>query len=93
MLRGLRGVAPQPGNRGSDLPYVKEIEKVLFVNDGSAGNPKDRDPRAAYGLLEIGAQVQARIVRVAYDVAAAAAAVRTSGLPHHFADLLERASG
>ena len=55
MLRGLRGVAPQPGNRGSDLPYVKEIEKVLFVNDGSAGNPKDRDPRAAYGLLEIGA--------------------------------------
>ncbi|MBM4429929.1 MAG: YfcE family phosphodiesterase, partial [Chloroflexi bacterium] len=74
------------------LPYVKEVEKVLFVNDGSVGKPKDGDPRAAYGRIEIGTQVQARIVRVAYDVAAAAA-VRASGLPLHFADLLESAGG
>jgi putative phosphoesterase len=75
------------------LPYVQEIEGVLFVNDGSVGKPKDGDPRAAYALLEVGAQVQASIVRVPYDLAAAAAAVRASGLPAHFADLLERASG
>jgi putative phosphoesterase len=75
------------------LPYTKGVEGVLFVNDGSVGKPKDGDPRAAYALLEIGAQVQASIVRVPYDVAAAAAAVRASGLPVRFADLLERAGG
>jgi len=70
------------------LPYIKEVEGVLFVNDGSVGKPKDGDPRAAYGRLEIGTEVQASIVRVPYDVAAA---VRASGLPAHFADLLESA--
>jgi putative phosphoesterase len=75
------------------LPYTKEVQGVLFVNDGSAGKPKDGDPRAAYAVLEISAQVQARIVRVPYDVDAAEAAVRGSGLPAHFADLLQRAAG
>jgi putative phosphoesterase len=75
------------------LPYTKDVEGVLFVNDGSVGKPKDGDPRAAYAVLEVGAQVQARIVRVPYDVEAAAAAVRASGLPAHFADLLQRADG
>ncbi|MBC7231866.1 MAG: metallophosphoesterase family protein [Chloroflexi bacterium] len=73
------------------LPYVKEVEGVLFVNDGSVGKPKDGDPRAAYAILEIGEEVRVTIQRVAYDVAAAAAAVRASGLPPHFADLLETA--
>jgi putative phosphoesterase len=73
------------------LPYVKEVEGVLFVNDGSVGKPKDGDPRAAYAILEIGEEVRVTIQRVVYDVAAAAAAVRASGLPPHFADLLETA--
>ena len=76
------------------LPYVKTVAGVLFVNDGSVGKPKDGDPRAAYVLLDIEPRgVTATVRRVAYDVAAAAAAVRASGLPPHFADLLEAASG
>lgn len=75
------------------LPYVKEVEGVLFVNDGSVGKPKDGDPRAAYAILEIGNEVKVTIQRVPYDVAAAAAAVRASGLPPHFAELLETAQG
>ena len=75
------------------LPYVKPVAGVLLVNDGSVGKPKDGDPRAAYAILEIGRQITAAIHRVAYDVAQAAAAVRASGLPAHFADLLETGRG
>ena len=75
------------------LPYVKEVAGVLFVNDGSVGKPKDRDARAGYVLLDVGDEVKAELRRVPYDVAAAAAAVRASGLPAHFAELLECACG
>ena len=75
------------------LPYVKEVDGVLFVNDGSVGKPKDGDTRAAYAILDIGNEIKVTIQRVPYDVAAAAAAVRQSALPDRFAELLETASG
>ena len=50
------------------------------------------NPLRAYALLEIDTEVAVTIRRVTYDVAAAAAAVRASGLPGHFADLLEMGS-
>jgi len=75
------------------LPYVKQVAGTLLINDGSVGKPKDGDPRAAYLLLHVDGQITATIERVAYDVAAAARAVRASGLPEHFADLLLRAQG
>lgn len=74
------------------LPYTMQVAGVLLVNDGSVGRPKDRDTRAAYALLDIGQDVTATIRRVQYDVTAAAAAVRASGLPAGFADQLESAS-
>ncbi len=33
-------------------PWAREIEGVLFINDGSVGNPKDGDPRATDGLSD-----------------------------------------
>ena len=75
------------------LPYVKEVAGVLLVNDGSVGKPKDGDARAGYVMLETGDQVKVEFRRVPYDVAAAAAAIRASGLPAHFAGLLECACG
>ena len=56
-----------PTSRGS-----REIEGVLFVNDGSVGKPKDGDPRAAWALLTgrpPGKPVEVEIRRVPYDVA------------------------
>ena len=73
-------------------PWVREIEGVLFVNDGSVGKPKDRDPRAAWALLtvEAGKPVQVEIRRVPYDVASMAAAIRAAeGLPDQFARDIE----
>ena len=73
-------------------PWVREIEDVLFINDGSVGKPKDGDPRAAWALLTVaaGKPVQAEIRRVPYDIARMAAAIRAAeGLPDHFARDLE----
>jgi putative phosphoesterase len=73
-------------------PWVREIEGVLFVNDGSVGKPKDGDPRAAWALITAaaGEPVQVEIRRVPYDVAKMAAAIRAAdGLPDHFARDIE----
>jgi putative phosphoesterase len=71
------------------LPYQKRVGKTLFVNAGSVGKPRDGDPRAGYVIVEVARRPQVAFRRVAYDVAAAARAVRESGLPPHFGDLLE----
>ena len=77
-------------NRFNSWYGEPEVEqKTLFVNAGSVGKPKDGDPRAGYVLARFGASVEVEFRRVAYDAAAAARAVRVSGLPAHFADLLE----
>jgi putative phosphoesterase len=77
------------------LPYQKTVAGTLFVNVGSVGKPKDGNPRAGYALLSVqDGHVGVEIRRVAYDVEAAAAAIRAAdGLPDHFATLLESASG
>ena len=75
------------------LPYVKDVLGVRFVNDGSVGKPKDGDPRAAYAMVDVGDGIDVQIRRVPYDVVSAASAVRGSGLPTQFADMLETATG
>jgi putative phosphoesterase len=67
-------------------PYTKDVNGVLFLNAGSAGKPKDGDWRACYVLLQDGA---ATFQRLEYDVTAAAAAIRATGLPHEFAAAIE----
>ena len=63
-------------------PYVKDVAGVRFLNVGSVGKPKDGDWRACYAIVD-GDEVTFR--RVAYDVAAAAAAIRATELPPEFA--------
>jgi putative phosphoesterase len=73
-------------------PWVREIEGVLFINDGSAGKPKDGDPRAAWALLTVepGKPVAVEIRRVPYDIASMAEAIRAEeGLPDQFATDIE----
>jgi diadenosine tetraphosphatase ApaH/serine/threonine PP2A family protein phosphatase len=71
------------------LPYHKTVAGTVFVNTGTVGKPRDGDVRAGYALVILGRRVQVSYRRVAYDVQAAAEAIRRSGLPEHFADLLE----
>jgi diadenosine tetraphosphatase ApaH/serine/threonine PP2A family protein phosphatase len=55
-------------------------ESRWLLNPGSVGQPRDGDPRAAYLLLDLDERL-AEFHRVAYDVAAAQAAIREAGLP------------
>ncbi len=45
--------------------YEVEPNRKAMINVGSVGQPRDRDPRASYALIEPGA---IRFVRVEYDV-------------------------
>lgn len=71
------------------LPYQKQVGGLWFVNTGSVGKPKDGDARAGYVIADFGPEPAFTLRRVAYDVPAAAQAVRAAGLPPHFADVLE----
>lgn len=59
---------------------------MLFVNAGSVGKPKDGDWRACYIILDPSdATRPVEFIRVPYDVAPEAAAIRASDLPDRFA--------
>jgi diadenosine tetraphosphatase ApaH/serine/threonine PP2A family protein phosphatase len=55
-----------------------------LVNPGSVGQPRDRDPQAAYAVFDADAgTVEYR--RVAYDVERAAGKILAAGLPEGLA--------
>ncbi|MCA9081434.1 MAG: YfcE family phosphodiesterase [Planctomycetaceae bacterium] len=63
----------------SHLPFHLNLEGVQVLNPGSVGQPRDGDPRASYAIIEDG---QVEMKRVAYDIDAAVAQTRASGLPN-----------
>lgn len=77
------------------LPYHRVLPSGRHVvNAGSVGKPKDGDPRACYVRLWADDRaLEVEFVRVAYDVAAAAATVEASGLPPEFAGMLRAGRG
>lgn len=69
--------------------WHRVVEGIHFVNTGSAGRPKDGDPRAGYVVLDAGGDEPAvEFARVEYDVERAAEAILRSGLPDDFAEYL-----
>lgn len=58
-----------------------------FINVGSVGQPRDRDPRACYAVYDSDARV-VTLRRVEYDVEAARQAVLAAGLPEYLAERL-----
>ena len=47
-----------------ELNYVYDLSDKALINVGSVGQPRDRDPRASYVILE---QNKVTFVRVEYD--------------------------
>jgi diadenosine tetraphosphatase ApaH/serine/threonine PP2A family protein phosphatase len=60
-----------------------------LLNPGSTGQPRDRDPRAAWLLLDTEAG-KARFMRSEYRIERAQADIRAAGLPARLADRLAR---
>ncbi|HYW50434.1 MAG TPA: metallophosphoesterase family protein [Gemmatimonadaceae bacterium] len=74
-------------------PWHRVVDGIHCINTGSVGRPKDRDPRAGYVRLDLGADAaRVEFVRVAYDIERAALAIAEAGLPDDFAEFL-RAGG
>ena len=70
-------------------PWHRVVNETHFVNTGSVGRPKDGNWRAGYVLLTVDENgVSVELVRVEYDVEAAARAVIASELPDEFAEQL-----
>ena len=65
--------------------------KKYLINPGSVGQPRDYDPRAGYGILEVaeGKKIFS-FRRVPYDVEAAGGRIKEAGLPESLADRLHR---
>ncbi len=59
-----------------------------LINPGSAGQPRDGDPRAAWLVLDTGAWT-AEWRRAPYDIAGAQAAIRAARLPDSLAERLQ----
>jgi putative phosphoesterase len=58
----------------------EQTEAGIVVNPGSVGQPRDRDPRAAYALLDLEA-LSVQLHRVAYEIDTVREAVEAAGLP------------
>jgi diadenosine tetraphosphatase ApaH/serine/threonine PP2A family protein phosphatase len=52
----------------------------MAVNVGSVGQPRDRDPRAAYGVYDSGTGIL-ELRRIPYDIDSAVRRIREAGLP------------
>lgn len=72
------------------LPYRKDLKGRVFINAGSVGKPKDRDPRASLAIVEISnGVVKADFMKVPYDIGKTVDAILGSGLPPYFAERLK----
>jgi diadenosine tetraphosphatase ApaH/serine/threonine PP2A family protein phosphatase len=70
-------------------PGTLEMEpgRRYILNPGSVGQPRDRDPRLAFGILDDEAMTF-EVVRLHYDNQRTARKIRTAGLPAYLADRL-----
>lgn len=64
------------------VAYKKELDGMTLVDVASAGNPRDGDPRAAYGLFTLGPNGwEIELRRVEYPLMQAASDYRLQGVP------------
>jgi putative phosphoesterase len=62
------------------VQHVESTEDGIVVNPGSVGQPRDRDPEAAYAVLDL-SEPSVTTHRVAYDVSEVERAVAAADLP------------
>jgi predicted phosphodiesterase len=77
----------KPGRLDRERVFEFGVSDRYLVNAGSVGQPRDRDPRAAYALYD---PAEPRIIfrRVDYDVASAQRKIREARLPALLAERL-----
>ena len=76
-----------PPPRGDEFQITLRGATRYLVNCGAVGQPRDGDPRAAFGIIDTEAQ-SITVRRVDYDVAVAQAKIVKAGLPEVLAQRL-----
>jgi diadenosine tetraphosphatase ApaH/serine/threonine PP2A family protein phosphatase len=71
----------------TDFKFELGTDKTFFINPGSVGQPRDGDPRAAFGVYDAESKVYQHM-RIPYPVKRAADRVLDEGLPHFLAERL-----
>ena len=84
LAASLETIGPPHGAR-FPMPLA-DVGRYL-VNCGAVGQPRDGDPRAAFGILDTDAKLL-EVVRVPYDLASAQAKIVAAGLPEVLAQRL-----
>ncbi|TAM50962.1 MAG: metallophosphoesterase [Acidobacteria bacterium] len=74
--------------RGTRVVIDLDPARRYFINPGSVGQPRDRDPRASYGIYDSDAR-RFTLFRVAYDVEGARRRILGAGLPAILAERLQ----
>jgi putative phosphoesterase len=69
--------------------FWKQVNGASIVNPGSVGRPGDGNPQTAYAILSFN-PFKTELVRLDYNVQAAADALRKKGMPESFAQMLLR---
>jgi putative phosphoesterase len=67
--------------------FWRQVNGISFVNPGSVGRPNDGNPQTAYALLSFN-PFNVELIRLDYDVVAAADALRKKHLPQNFSQML-----
>ncbi|MBL6966721.1 MAG: metallophosphoesterase family protein [Anaerolineales bacterium] len=67
---------------------IFDLTPRLIINPGSVGQPRDKDSRAAYALVDL-EQMSVEFRRVDYDIAAVQARMSEAGLPQKHINRLE----
>ncbi len=73
--------------RGSRVVIDLDAARRYFINPGSVGQPRDRDPRASYAMYDSDIR-RLTLYRVPYNIEAARKRILSAGLPTILADRL-----
>jgi len=73
--------------RGETFRLLLDDAAKYLVNCGAVGQPRDGDPRAAFGMLDTNSRTLT-VMRAPYDVATAQAKIIAAGLPEVLAQRL-----
>lgn len=69
------------------VQHAESYDDGVVVNPGSVGQPRDRDPRAAYAVVDLDT-LDVDLRRVEYDVVRVTDAITTAGLPERSGERL-----
>jgi predicted phosphodiesterase len=88
--RGIDVLLPDLSPDDFDVQLIEwDRERPMLVNVGAVGQPRDGDPRAAYGIVDTEKNV-IEFRRVDYDIKTAQERILAAGLPERSATRLDR---